>query len=204
MGNVTVIMLVFTTAYSFTALQLFHLILLSNLLYSTLVCVIVPVIVLMNWTTLVQGQLQSKAKHNYLLDIILFPSVFVIKLFLYLLERLYKTCLQFKATSKYCFVQHLWSLALKVFLPTVMVTCLLLYYSILFNIITTNQSLVVGNSVPFNFFNLAATVLLLSGESRGALPLFLDRTETHRAEKNVFGDDPSPPPYLKCLIHHCF
>ena len=86
-----------------TALQLFHLILLSNLLYSTLVCVVVPVIVLMNWTTLVQGQLQSKAKHNYLLDIILFPSVFIIKLFLYLLERLYKTCFQFKATSKYSF-----------------------------------------------------------------------------------------------------
>ena len=71
--------------------------------------------------------------------------------------------------------------------------CLLLYYSILFNIITTNQSLVVGNSVSLNFFNLAATVLLLSGESRGAPPLFLDRTETHRAEKKVFGDDPSPP-----------
>ena len=135
--------------------RLFHLILLSNLLYSTstLVCVVVPVIVLMNWTTLVQGQLQNKAKHNYLLDIILFPSVLIIKLFLYLLEGLYKTCLQFKATSKYSFVQCLWSLALKVFLPTVMVTCLLLYYSILFNIITTNQSLVVGNSVPFNFFN---------------------------------------------------
>ena len=82
--------------------------------------------------------------------------------------------------------------------------CLLLYYSILFNIITTNQSLVVGNSVSLNFFNLAATVLLLSGESRGAPPLFLDRTETHRAEKKVFGDDPSPPPYLKCWIHHCF
>ena len=39
--------------------------------------------------------------------------------------------------------------ASKVFLSTVMVTCILLYYSILFNIITTNQSLAVGNSVPF-------------------------------------------------------
>ena len=87
-----------------------------------------------------------------------------------------------------------------------MVTCLLLYYSILFNIVTTNQSLVVGNSVPFNFFNLAATVLLLSGESRGALPLFLDRTETHRAEKMFLETTPSPPPPLifKYWIHHCF
>ena len=39
-----------------------------------------------------------------------------------------------------------------------MVTCLLPYYSILFNI-TTIQSLAVGNSVPFY---LAATVLLLT------------------------------------------
>ena len=39
-----------------------------------------------------------------------------------------------------------------------MVTCLLLYYSILFNI-TTIQSLAVGNLVPFY---LAATVLLLT------------------------------------------
>ena len=39
--------------------------------------------------------------------------------------------------------------ASKVFLSTVMVACILLYYSILFNIITTNQSLAVGNSVPF-------------------------------------------------------
>ena len=133
-----------------------------------------------------------------MLDIILFSSVFVIKLFLYLLERLYKTCLQFKATSKYSFVQYLlWSLALKVFLSTV--TCFSLFCSILFNIITTNQSLVVGNSVPFNFFNLAATVILLSGESRGAPPLFLDRTETHRTEKIVFGDAPFPPPPLLIL-----
>ena len=86
-----------------------------------------------------------------------------------------------------------------------MVTYLLLYYSILFNIITTNQSLVVGNSVPFNFFNLAATVLLISDESRGGPPLFLDQTETHRAEKNFLGHAPPPPlPYLKGWIHHCF
>ena len=39
-----------------------------------------------------------------------------------------------------------------------MVTCLLPYYSILFNI-TTIQSLAVGNSIPFY---LAATVLLLT------------------------------------------
>ena len=38
---------------------------------------------------------------NYLLEIIFFPSIFIVKLFLHLLEPLYKTCLQFKSTSKY-------------------------------------------------------------------------------------------------------
>ena len=73
-----------------------------------------------------------------------------------------------------------------------MVTYLLLYYLLLYY---SNQSLVVENSDPLNFFNSAATVLLLSGESRRGPPLFLDRTETHRAEKNVFWDRLPPPPY---------
>ena len=132
----------------------FHLILLSNLLYSTLtlVCFVVTVIVLMNWKVICDTCSRQIAKYsqtlNYLLEIISFPSVFIIKLFLHLLEPLYKNCLQFKSTSKYSLVQYLWSLASKVFLSTVMVTCLLLYYSILFNI-TTIQSLAVENSVPF-------------------------------------------------------
>ena len=87
----------------------FHLILLSNVLYSTLtlVCVVVIVIVLMNWKVICNTFSTQIAKYsqtlNYLLEIILFRSVFIIKLFLYLLERLYKTCFQFKATSKYSF-----------------------------------------------------------------------------------------------------
>ena len=91
---------------------------------------------------------------NYLLQIFFFPSVFTIKLFLHLLEPLYKTCLQFKSTSKYSLVQYFLSLVSKVFLSTVMVTCLLLYYSTLFNI--TIHSLAVGYSV---LFYVAATVL---------------------------------------------
>ena len=101
----------------------FHLILLSNLLYSTLtlVCVVVTVIVLMNWKVICNTCSRQIAKYsqtlNYLLEIISFPSVFIIKLFLHLLEPLYKTCLQFKSTSKYSLVQYFWSLASKVFFP---------------------------------------------------------------------------------------
>ena len=36
------------------------------------------------------------------------------------------------------------------------------------------------------------------------LPLFLDQTETRRAEKNFFGERPPPPPYLKVWIWHCY
>ena len=101
----------------------FHLILLSNLLYSTLtlVCVVVTVIVLMNWKVICNTFSRQIAKYsqtlNYLLEINFFPSVFITKLFLHLLEPLYKTCLQFKSTSKYSLVQYFWSLASKVFFP---------------------------------------------------------------------------------------
>ena len=142
----------------------FHLILLSNLLCSTLTlaCVVVTGVVLMNWkvicNTCSRQIVQYSQTLNYLLEIIFFPSIFIINLFLHLLEPFRKTCLQFRSTSKYSLVQYFWSLASKVFLSTVMVACLLLHYSILFNI-TTIQSLAVGNSVPFY---LAATVLLLT------------------------------------------
>ena len=54
-------------------------------------------------------------------------------------------------------MQYFWNLASKVLLR-VMVTCLLLYYSVLLNL-ATNQTLVVGHSVPFY---LAATSLILT------------------------------------------
>ena len=101
----------------------FHLILLSNLLYSTLtlVCVVVTVIVLMNWKVICNTFSRQIAKYsqtlNYLLEINFFPSVFITKLFLHLLEPLFKTCLQFKSTSKYSLAQYFWSLASKVFFP---------------------------------------------------------------------------------------
>ena len=55
-------------------------------------------------------------------------------------------------------MQYFWSLASKIFLFLVVVTCLLLYYSILLNLSPT-RTLAVGHSVPFY---LAATVLILT------------------------------------------
>ena len=132
-----------------------YLILLSNLLYSTLtlVCVVVTVVVLMNWKVICNTFSRQIAKYsqtlNYLLEIIFFPSVFIIKLFLHLLEPLYKTCLQFKSTSKYSIAQFFWSLASKVFLSTVMVTCLLLYITA--HCLTLQQFILWQWDIQFSF-----------------------------------------------------
>ena len=87
-----------------------------------------------------------------------FPSVVIIRLVLYFLEPLYNSCLQVKSKSKFSLVQYFWSLASKVFLFYVMVTCRLLYYSILLSLSPT-QTLAMHHSVPFY---LAATVPILT------------------------------------------
>ena len=83
--------------------------------------------------------------------------------FFYVLLSLYdplcKSCLQIKSKCRFSLVQYFWSLASKIFLFLVVVTCLFfLYYSILLNLSPT-RTLVVGHSVPFY---LAATVLILT------------------------------------------
>ena len=89
---------------------------------------------------------------------IFFPSVVIIRVVLPFLELLRNSCLQIKSRSRFSLVHYFWSLASKIFLFLVMVTCLLLYYSILLNLSPT-QTLAVGHSVPFY---LAATVLILT------------------------------------------
>ena len=89
---------------------------------------------------------------------IFFPSVVIIRAVLPFLELLRNICLQIKSRSRFSLVHYFWSLASKIFLFLVMVTCLLLYYSILLNLSPT-QTLAVRHSVPFY---LAATVLILT------------------------------------------
>ena len=89
---------------------------------------------------------------------IFFPSVVIIRAVLPFLELLRNICLQIKSRSRFSLVHYFWSLASKIFLFLVMVTCLLLYYSILLNLSPT-QTLAVRHSVPFC---LADTVLILT------------------------------------------
>ena len=91
-------------------------------------------------------------------DDFFFPSVVIIRLVLHFLDPLHKSCLQIKSKCRFSLVHYFWSLASKIFLFLVMVTCLLLYYSILLNLSPT-QTLAVRHSVPFY---LAATVLILT------------------------------------------
>ena len=132
----------------------FHHISLSNLFYSTMtfVCAVLRIIVLMNWEIMCKTCSKHIVKYSqtlyYLLEVIFFLAVVILNLFLYLLEPLYKTCLHPRSLSRFSLVQYFWNLASKVFLSTVMVTCLLLYFSILLNL-TTNQTLVWAILFPF-------------------------------------------------------
>ena len=90
---------------------------------------------------------------------IFFPSVVIIRVVLPFLELLRNICLQIKSRSRFSLVHYFWSLASKIFLFLVMVTCLLLYYSILLNLSPTQTLAVRHSSVPFY---LAATVLILT------------------------------------------
>lgn len=76
-------------------------------------------------------------------------------------------CLQIKSKSRFSLVHYFWSLASKIFLFLVTVTCLLLYYSILSNLSPT-QTLAVGHSVPF-YFKATVPILTLSALPCGFL-----------------------------------
>ena len=113
----------------------------------------------MNWKVICSTFSRQIAKYtqtlNYLLEINFFPSVFITKLFLHPLKPLYKTCLQFKSTSKYSLVQHFWSLASKVFFPLLW---LHVFYCITASCLTLQQFNLWQWEIQFPF----ATVLLLT------------------------------------------
>lgn len=117
---------------------------------------------------------------NYILEIILCPAVVLLRLFLSPLEPLYKTCLPVKPQSKFSLVQYFWSLASKVFLSTVMTTCLFLYYSILLNLGTTQTLLAVSKHYSVTMYSAGILLIVIAvGENFDAtfnnttdIPLF--------------------------------
>ena len=133
-----------------------HLTFLSSFFYSTFTSVfgMLTILIFMKWEKIYNTCSKKIVKYNhtlkYLLKMIFFPFVVIIRLVLHFLELLYKSCLQIKSRSIFSLVHYFWSLASRIFLVLVMVTYLLLYYrvSILLNLSPT-QTLAVGHSVPF-------------------------------------------------------
>ena len=89
---------------------------LTFLLYRKVLCII---------------SLRQMVKHrttlNCLLELLLFPAVIILKLFLSLLDPVYKSLLHVHLTPRFNFslVQYFWSLKSKVFLSSLMTICLL-------------------------------------------------------------------------------
>ena len=99
---------------------------------------------------------------NYILEIILCPAVVLLRLFLSPLEPLYKTCLPVKPQSKFSLVQYFWSLASKVFLSTVIITCVFLYYSILLNLGTTQTLLAVSKHYSVTMYSAGIFLIVIA------------------------------------------
>ena len=105
----------------------------SNLFYFTfsLICIIGTIIVLINWKMMCKACSRQIVKYSqtldYFLETLLFPAVVILKMVLFMLEPVYKTCFNIKSQSKFSLVQYFWSLASKVFLSTIMIMCLFLF-----------------------------------------------------------------------------
>ena len=141
-----------------------HLTFLSSFFYSTFTLVygMLTILIFMKWEKIFNTCSNKIVNYSHTLKFFVgvdfFASVVIIRLVLYFLEPLYNSCLQVKSKSKFSLLQYFWSLASKVFLFFVMVTCRLLYYSILLSLSPT-QTLAMHHSVPFY---LAATVPILT------------------------------------------
>ena len=137
----------------------------SSFFYSTFTLIfgMLTILIFIKWEKMYNTCSKKIVKYshtlNSLLEMIFFPSVVIIRAVLPFLELLRNICLQIKSRSRFSLVHYFWSLASKIFLFLVVVTCLFfLYCSILFNLSPT-RTLAVGHSVPFY---LAATVLILT------------------------------------------
>ena len=138
----------------------------SSFFYSTFTLIfgMLTILIFIKWEKMHNTCSKKIVKYSHTLNSLLemiffFPSVVIIRLVLHFLDPLHKSCLQIKSKCRFSLVHYFWSLASKIFLFLVVVTCLFfLYYSILFNLSPT-RTLAVGHSVPFY---LTATVLILT------------------------------------------
>ena len=103
--------------------------------------------------------LKSHKGINYSLELLLFPGVIILRMCLSLLEPVYNLCLQAKPVHKFSLVQYVWSLASKFFLPTIMLTFVLFFHCIIFNL--DSQNLLVDHKLNSVLVYVVAIALLM-------------------------------------------
>ena len=74
-----------------------------------------------------------------MLEILLFPAVIILRVFLCLLDPLYKVLLHIKPQVKFSLVQYFWNKKSKCFLSSLIATCLFVFHGIFFNPDTTHN-----------------------------------------------------------------
>lgn len=125
--------------------RLFQNVYISNLFISilALTCIIITLTFLFYWNVLYRFCLRLMVKYNtllnWVLEILLFAAVIILRVFLSLLDPLYKVLLHIKPQVKFSLVQYFWHKKSKCFLSSLITTCLLVFHGILFNLGTTHN-----------------------------------------------------------------
>lgn len=123
--------------------RLFQNINLSNLFVSILLltCVGVALFFLLYWKEVYIICLRQVFKYNTtincLLEMLLFPAVIILKLFLSLLNPVYNILFHIRPQFKFSLVHHFWGITSKFFLFSLMTVYLFVFHGILLNLGTT-------------------------------------------------------------------
>jgi len=76
---------------------------------------------------------------NWVLEILLFPAVISLRVFLFLLDPLYKVLLHIKPQVKFSLVQYFWNIKSKCFLSSLIAICLFVFHGIFVSLDTTHN-----------------------------------------------------------------
>ena len=103
---------------------------------------------------------QHRTTLNCLLELLLFPAVIILKLFLPLLDLGYKIVLHLAPQFNFSLVQYFSILKSKLFLSSLMTICLLVSHGILLNL-GINQNFSFDCELPYTVYLLTAAIVLI-------------------------------------------
>ena len=148
--------------------RLFQNLYMSNLFISILALtfIFITLVFLFYWNVLYRICLKLMVKYNallnWVLEILLFPAVIILRVFLSLLDPLYKVLLHIKPQVKFSLVQYFWNKKSKCFLSRLIATCLFVFHGIFFNLDTTHNLVLECklHSAPVYLLTLAITLTI--------------------------------------------